>query len=66
MRRLIGTYYYMAPEIFAGEYDEKCDVWSLGIILYIMLCGHPPFTGGTDEEITSRIQNAPLYFTGSC
>lgn len=62
MKRLIGTYYYMAPEVLSGEYTEKCDVWSLGVILYIMLCGIPPFSGRTDDEIASQILNSQLSF----
>lgn len=65
MKKLIGTYYYMAPEVMTGEYDEKCDVWSLGVILFIMLSGVPPFNGRTDKEIATKIQNAPLLFQGS-
>jgi calcium-dependent protein kinase len=65
MKKVIGTYVYMAPEVISAEYDEKCDVWSLGVILYIMLSGMPPFGGRNDQEIASRIQNAPLNFTHS-
>ena len=45
----VGSAEYMAPEVVdawvgdASTYDKKCDLWSLGIILYIMLCGYPPF-----------------------
>ncbi len=44
---LVGTAYYMAPEIFKGGYDERCDIWSLGIILFMLVTGEPPVNGIT-------------------
>lgn len=48
----IGTPYYIAPEVIKKNYDQKCDIWSLGVIMYILLGGYPPFNGENDNEIT--------------
>jgi serine/threonine protein kinase len=57
MNNILGTPFYMAPEIFnAHKYDEKCDVWSIGIIMYVMLTGRPPFWGDSDMEIITQVK----------
>lgn len=58
----LGTIYYMAPEVFMNNYKEKSDIWSCGIILYTMLCGHPPFMGSDEKSIKSKILHSKLSF----
>ena len=58
----LGTIYYIAPEVFMNNYNEKADIWSCGIILYTMLCGHPPFCGNDENTIKSKILHSKLTF----
>jgi len=61
MRTAIGTQGYSAPEVFFGkEYTEKCDVWSMGVIVHILLCGLPPFIEIDEEEIEEAF-NCPFW-----
>ena len=58
----VGTAYYMSPEVLEGNYDNKCDIWSCGVILYTMLCGYPPFDGDTEKDILKAILKKTYSF----
>ena len=47
MRGAVGTQFYIAPEMITNDetYDERCDMWSLGVITFMCICGRPPFWG---------------------
>lgn len=62
MKTKVGTAYYVSPEVLQGDYDEKCDVWSCGVILYIMLSGDPPFNGANDNDIYKKIKQKKFSF----
>ena len=65
MHQMYGTPYYIAPEILSGNYTEKCDVWSIGVIVYIMLSGKPPFTGGNEDAILNSVREGEYNFKNS-
>lgn len=62
MHTVVGTPYYVAPEVLKGSYDERCDVWSLGVILFVFLCGYPPFEGDNNKEIFKNVLKSSLVF----
>ena len=55
LHTILGTPYYMAPEVLKGDYNEKCDIWSIGAITYYLLTGSEPFKGETTNKIFAKI-----------
>ena len=53
---IVGSSYYIAPEVLRQKYNKECDLWSVGVILYMFIVGHAPFDGCDDDEITMNIQ----------
>lgn len=63
MSTVCGTPAYLAPEVLLNQkYDCSCDIWSLGIVLYVMLCGYPPFDSDKNEENIENIKNGKYDF----
>ena len=58
-----GSAYYLAPEVFSNNYNEKCDIWSLGIIMYILLTGRPPYPGKESKVIMKSVKETPFIIT---
>jgi serine/threonine protein kinase len=59
----VGTPLYMAPEILQGsKYGEVCDWWSIGVIMYVLLCGYPPFESDNEVDLKSEILHNGIKF----
>lgn len=64
-----GTSYYVSPEVLKGNYDERCDIWSCGVLLYVMLIGNFPFYSdieGDDDIIYNKILKLDYSFDNKC
>mmetsp|Transcript_34205 Transcript_34205/g.60150 ORF Transcript_34205/g.60150 Transcript_34205/m.60150 type:complete len:403 (-) Transcript_34205:113-1321(-) len=62
MSTIVGTPYYIAPEVLRKRYDKSCDLWSAGVIAYILLCGYPPFNGDTNKQTHKSVLRGRYCF----
>ncbi|XP_047373571.1 serine/threonine-protein kinase 33 isoform X1 [Sciurus carolinensis] len=63
MQTTCGTPIYMAPEVInAHDYSQQCDIWSIGVIMYYLLCGEAPFLANSEEKLFELIKKGELYF----
>ena len=62
MNTIVGTPYYIAPEVLKKNYDKSCDLWSAGVIAYILLCGYPPFNGENSHEVYNAVLRGRYRF----
>jgi calcium-dependent protein kinase len=60
-----GTPYYIAPEVLKGSYTTQCDNWSMGVVMYIMLSGRPPFGGKNNNEILQNVLHGTFDFSAT-
>lgn len=60
----VGSPYYIAPEVLNENYNEKCDIWSCGCILYILLVGYPPFEASTHDKLVQKIKEGKFTTKG--
>ena len=59
---VVGTPYYLAPEVLRGDYSKECDCWSLGVMMYVILSGYLPFHGNGQIEVYNKVRKGEYTF----
>ena len=62
LTKKVGTPYYITPEVLNRNYNEKCDIWSIGVLMFMLLSGKPPFWGDSDKEIIQMVKEGKMDF----
>ena len=63
MKEFYGSAYYVSPELINKDYNEKCDIWAAGVLLFILLTGNPPFySEDSDKKIFEKIRKYEYSF----
>ena len=62
MSTTVGTSFFIAPEVLNEKYDKTCDLWSLGVTAFVMLCGYPPFQGRSNREVCLNVKRGKYSF----
>lgn len=62
MTTSIGTAYYVSPEVLNKSYGKKCDLWSVGVVVYMIICGYYPFYGDSTNEIVKHVASGKLDY----
>jgi len=65
LKDIEGTSYYMAPEVINKKYTSQCDLWSVGVLMFTMLSGKPPFDGNSDKEIMENVKLGEYNMNGT-
>ena len=62
MKTIAGTPYFISPDVLNGEYGKECDIWSLGVVFYMMMTGKYPFDGSNRADVFNKIKAGNFHF----
>lgn len=62
LKEFVGTPYYIAPEVIKSKYDCRCDIWSFGVLMFVLLTGQYPFDGSSYNDVIKKILNEKPVF----